>query len=621
MAGEALLLVQMVAVAIAVGIAGQLLAHWLRLPSIVFLLVLGVLVGPDVLGWIDTAAFGAGLQAIVAVAVALILFEGGLQLHIVDLAAVGRTVRNLVTIGAAVTVAGATVLAHVVVGFPWPLALLFGAIVSVTGPTVINPILDRVRVTRRVDTLLRGEGILVDPLGAILAVGVLELLLTSEASIWTGLGEFLFRMLVGVGMGLAGGWTLGRVLRPGRIPRDLSNLLVLAWVLALFAASQALARESGLAAVVIAGMAVRRESIPQQHRLRRFKGELSVLFISILFILLAAHLPLATLEAVGWRGIAAVLALMWIVRPLAVAAATWRTDLSWRERLFVMWVCPRGVVAISIASFVALLLQGETGEPVGAGLGAAEGEGLLALVFLTIAITVVVQGTTSPMIARLLGLSADEGRYAVVVGAEHLGRRLAELLQKGGWEVLLLDSNAASCAAAQRVGLNALRGNSLDRETLDAAQLESACAFVATTANSEINILAARLAGEEYRVPRVYPVLGEAVEGAHEGLVEEIGGALAFGKRIGVEGWNDDLEDGRARAVHFTIGVRPPEGTLGELGLPDDVLPMVSMRDGRPWPCHAGIRWQPGDTVVALVRGRGEEAMASIAGARAEVPA
>ena len=389
-------LVQMIAVAIAVGMLAQVLAHKARLPSIVLLLGLGILVGPDGVGWIDTRAFGRGLEAIVTIAVALILFEGGLQLHYVDLAAVGRSVRNLVTIGAAITVVGATAAAHLVAGFPLRLALLFGAIVSVTGPTVINPLLDRVRVQRRLDTILRGEGIVIDPIGAIFAVVVLELMLTADSSIWTGMQEFAIRMGLGVAIGLAGGWVLGRILRMRRLLEpEVENLVVLAWVLALFAVSERLAGESGLAAVVIAGMTVRRESIPRQHQLRRFKGELSVLFISLLFILLSAHLRLSTIAAVGWGGVAVVVLLMWVIRPLGVLASTVRTDLTWRERLFLMWICPRGVVAISISSFIAILLA--TGSPAvtRARLSPHAGEALVALVFLTIAITVVVQGITA----------------------------------------------------------------------------------------------------------------------------------------------------------------------------------------------------------------------------------
>jgi NhaP-type Na+/H+ or K+/H+ antiporter len=195
----------------------------------VFLLLFGVLVGPDVLGWVDTGALGVGLEAIVTVAVALILFEGGLQLHVLDLAAVGRTVRNLVTIGAVVTVAGAMLAAHWVAGFKWEMALLFGAIVSVTGPTVINPLLDRVRVTRRLDTILRGEGILIDPIGAIFAVVVLELAVSTETAVWRGFAQFMSRMAIGAAIGLAGGWILGRMLSVRRLIGDeLKNLVVLA---------------------------------------------------------------------------------------------------------------------------------------------------------------------------------------------------------------------------------------------------------------------------------------------------------------------------------------------------------------------------------------------------------
>ncbi len=606
---SAQVLVQAVVIAIGVGILAQLVAHRARLPSIVFLLLFGVLVGPDVLGWIDTARFGAGLPAIVSVAVALILFEGGLQLHYLDLAAVGRAVRNLVTIGAAVTMGGAALAAHLVAGFDWPLALLFGAIVTVTGPTVINPLLDRVHVVRRVDTVLRGEGILIDPIGAILALVVLELVMTTDASVWSGLGSFVSRMAIGVGIGVAGGWLIGRLLRfRGLIPDEIKNLVVLAWVLVLFVAAQTLAHESGLAAVVIAGMAVRRESIPQQHLLRRFKGELSVLLISLLFILLSAHLPLATLKAVGWAGVVTVALLMWVVRPLAVLLSTPGSSLSWRERLFLMWVSPRGVVAISISSFIAILLQnGESGGR----LTAADGEALLALVFMTIAITVIVQGTTAPLMARLMGLGADEGGYAIVIGADRLGRTLGRLLKEHGWEPLLIDTNRRFISAARRMGLPAIAGNCLDREVLEEAQVESASVLVATTTNQEINVLVARLAGEEYRVGRVYPLLVPLEEGVHEGLVEDLGGDVAFGRRVDAVGWNADLRAGRANLERVPVE-EAPGAPLADLDLPDDALPLLTVRGDRGLISHAGTEWQENDTVVALVRGDGGERLAEL---------
>lgn len=613
-------LVQMTAIAVVVGILAQVVAERLRLPSIVFLLVFGVIVGPDVLGLVDPTAFGAGLRAIVTIAVAIILFEGGLQLHYVDVAAVGRAVRNLVTVGALVTVAGGALAAHFLAGLPWSLALLFGTIVSVTGPTVINPLLDRVPIDPRLDTVLRSEGVIIDPIGAILALVALEILVTADASILDASIEFATRMGIGVGIGLAGGWLLGRVLRVRRVfGPEIKNLAVLAWVLALFAAAEAMAAESGLAAVVVAGMAIRRESVPQQHLLRRFKSELSILFISILFILLSSFLRLETIAAVGWGGVWAVLALMWIVRPLNVLVSTWRTTLGWRERLFTMWISPRGVVAISIASFIAIMLRDGEPELVRAGLTAADGEAILALVFLTIAITVVVQGLTARPVAALLGVLAESGRrQVVVVGANAFGRMVGGVLGRYGWTPVLIDSNARQTARAQRSGLQAVTGNSLDRDVLAKVGIDSAVAMVALTSNQEINFLAARLALEEHHVPVAYPVLIALEEGAHEELVEEIGGELAFGRRIDVSRWNYDLRNGRAYVVTVVAGDEIGRGPLAEQKLPDSFVPLVTVRDGRADICHGGTTWRPGDRVVTLVREGAEESLREVVGREVE---
>lgn len=615
MPSEAPPLAQILAVAIGVGILAQVIAERVRLPSIVFLLLFGVLVGPDVLGWVDTGALGVGLQAIVTVAVALILFEGGLQLHYLDLAAVGRTVRNLVTIGAVVTVAGAALAAHFVAGLPWQVALLFGAIVSVTGPTVINPLLDRVRVIRRVDTILRGEGILIDPVGAILAVVVLELIISTETSIWQGFAQFLSRMAIGTLLGLVGGWVLGRVLRVRRLVADeLKNLVVLAAVLSLFALSEWLAAESGLAAVVIAGMTVRRESIPQEHRLRQFKSELSVLFISILFILLSAHLPLSTLAAVGWSGVWTVLLLMLVVRPLNVLASTTGGDLGWRERVFVMAICPRGVVAISIASFIAIRIEAGSAALVEAGLTPADGERFLALVFLTIAITVVVQGIAAGPLSRALGVDAETSRYAVLVGANPFGRLVSMLLEKHGWDVLLIDANPRHVRLARAAGLTALDGNVLDHGVLQQARLESANALIAVTPNQAVNFLIGRMAGDEYHVARVYPLQVDAEKGAHEELISDVGGRLAFGRRLDIQRWSRLISDDQARLVELALGQEAPTKRLAELNLPEGMVPLLTLRGGQAQICHTGMKWEPGDRIIALVDREGEGALAGLFG-------
>lgn len=615
-------LVQLMAIVIVVGILAQVVAERLRQPAIVLLLLFGVLVGPDVLGWVDPHDLGLGLEAIVSLAVALILFEGGLQLHLVDLAAVGRVVRNLVTLGAAVTVAGAALAARLALGFDWSTAVLFGAIVSVTGPTVINPLLERIRVTRRVDTILRGEGILIDPVGAILAVIVLEFLLTAESTVWNGLLGFLERFLVGGAIGFAGGWILGKVLGTGRMVADeLANLFVLGWVIGLFALSQAIAPESGILAVVLAGMTVRREAVRHERLLRRFKGQLSVLFISILFILLAAYLPLSTVVAVGWAGVAVVLFLMWVVRPVAVALSTLGSDTTWRERLFVAWVCPRGVVAISIASIVALLARGGSPEVVRAGIDPAEGEALLALVFLTIAITVLVQGLTARGVGRALGVLADSTHRVVIVGANDLGRLLADVFTQAGLEPTLIDTNPHHVSLAQSMGFPAVAGNCLERPVLESAGVEGAQALIATTSNQEINFLVAQRAREEFHVPVVAPVLVEFSRGAHEGLVEEIGGSVAFGGPIAVGDWNHDIRTGGVDVVEREIARGARFGALAHLALPEGILPLLIHRGKRPVYCRSDEAWQTGDRVIFLVvRGR-DVTLDEFLASAAEVPA
>jgi Trk K+ transport system NAD-binding subunit len=330
-----------------------------------------------------------------------------------------------------------------------------------------------------------------------------------------------------------------------------------------------------------------------------------VLFISILFILLSAHLPLSTIEAVGWPGVWTVILLMWVVRPLNVLVSAWRTDLTWRERLFAMWISPRGVVAISISSFVGLLIQSRSTEPAGFSLGPADGEALMALVFLTIAITVVVQGLTAAPVSQLLGLAATSSRYAVIVGADSIGRVLASELRTRDWETLLVDANPRHVAEADRLGLAALHGNALDRSILESARTEDASVMVATTENQEVNFLACQLAREEYHVPAVYPALVVRDRGPRERLMDSIGGLPAFAEQVDVARWNHDIDAERARILTAIV-----DGTeVGELhGLPQDsgILPLLVVRGDSVRVAHSGLRFEKGQAVVALVRNGAE---------------
>jgi NhaP-type Na+/H+ or K+/H+ antiporter len=406
--------------ALVAGIAAQVLANFVKVPSIVFLLLFGLLLGPDGLGWVHPQVMGSGLEALVSLAVALILFEGGLNLRLQRLNQVSDSLRNLVLLGSLLTLVGGAAAAHYLGEFPWRLAFLFGSLVVVTGPTVINPILKRVRVDPAVSTLLEGEGVLIDPIGAILAVVVLQVVLSGHPSFLMALEQLSSRLAIGSAVGALGGWLMGSFLLWSRqfLTEELRNSVVLAGALGVFALAQSLRSEAGLMAVVMAGLVVRQKAAIAERGVRQFHGQLVVLAISVIFILLTATLSLKAVFALGWGSLATVLCLMLVIRPLSVWLCTWRSDLNWRQKLFVAWLAPRGIVAASVASLFAILLteRGITG-----------GDALKALVFLTISVTVTVQGLTAAWVARWLGL--DQGSSTIIIGDHPLTNQLAQLMR------------------------------------------------------------------------------------------------------------------------------------------------------------------------------------------------
>ncbi|MBW4553562.1 MAG: sodium:proton antiporter [Aphanocapsa sp. GSE-SYN-MK-11-07L] len=382
------------------GIAAQVAGSLTKLPSIVFLLLFGIGLGPSGLNLLHPHLLGEGLNVLVSLSVALILFEGGLSLELQSMEEVSGSIRNLVTVGMLMTLVGAGVAAHWLSEFPWAIAFLYASLVVVTGPTVINPLLKQVRADRQVSAILEGEGVLIDPIGAILAVVVLQIVLQGNASPIEVLQELGSGLGTGAAIGGMGGWGLGQLLkRAAWITDELKNLVVLAGMWGLFGVAQALVNESGLTAAVTAGIALHLADLPKQRSLREFKAQLSTLAVSMLFILLSADLAIASLFALGWGSLLTVLVLMLVVRPLNILICTWNSGLSWRQKVFLSWVAPRGIVAASIASLFAVSLTNQ---------GINGGDSIKGLVFLTIMITVGVQGLTAKPVAEWLNLQAPE---------------------------------------------------------------------------------------------------------------------------------------------------------------------------------------------------------------------
>ncbi|HET9454151.1 MAG TPA: cation:proton antiporter, partial [Gemmatimonadaceae bacterium] len=309
-----------IAWAAAAGLLAQVLGHRWRIPAIVPLLVMGMLLGPSGLGWVQPRALGGGLSVLVKLSVAVILFDGALNLRLGDLKQTARDVRNLVTIGVIVSWIGATLVAWGVARLSLPVAIVFGALMTVTGPTVVQPLLRRVPLPRHVKTVLEGEAIIIDPIGAVLAVAVVDIVLGIQGvhpiGFLSGAWAYVGRLLIGGVAGVAGAALLSLLLKRTKlIPHELANLVTLASVWATFAASEYFASESGIMASVAMGLAMQRGAVPEERRIRHFKEQLTVLGISLLFLLLSANLPLSVVVEEGWRGFLTVIALMLVVRP------------------------------------------------------------------------------------------------------------------------------------------------------------------------------------------------------------------------------------------------------------------------------------------------------------------
>lgn len=575
------------------GITAQVVAAYAKVPSIVFLLIFGIFLGSDGVNWLHPQEIGLGLEVIVSLSVAIILFEGGLNLCLRELDRVSGSLRNLVTLGTLITFLGGGLAAHGLAEFPWPIAFLYASLVVVTGPTVISPLLQQVQVDRQIATLLEGEGVLIDPIGAILAVVVLNTLVNSNASPQEILGGLLLRLSIGSAMGGIGGWLLSLVVKYASfISEDLKNLVVLAGVWGLFGLAQGTMSESGLMAMVIAGMVLRASSLPEERLLRRFKGQLTVLCVSVLFILLAADLSIASVFALGWGSVFTVLTLMIVVRPLSIGLCTWRSDLNWRQKAFLAWIAPRGIVSASVASLFALLL---TQKEINGG------DSIKALVFLTIMMTVFIQGLTAGWVAQWLKITSSEATGAVIVGCNPVGLLLGQLYQAQGESVVLIDTDLNACQKAEAENLPVYHSSGLNTQVLEEAGIESKGTFIALTSNGEVNQVLAQRVFEEFKLPRVLAVF-TAEEGSQPSGSTKV--TQAFIDQILIKQWNQYLQDGQVklgRTVFKEVGLSLQQLHFQALIRSGEAIPLLVKRLNVLHIVKITEEWHLGDEIFYLL--------------------
>jgi NhaP-type Na+/H+ or K+/H+ antiporter len=595
------------------GITAQVLAAYLRVPSIVFLLMFGILLGSDGIGVLHPHMLGIGLEVIVALATAIILFEGGLNLDLQELGKVSTSLQLLVTLGTMITLLGGSMAAHWLGEFPWSIAFLFASLVVVTGPTVVSPLLKHINVDRQVATLLEGEGVLIDPVGAILAVVVLNTILNNHTDFITAMSSLVMRLGIGGVIGAAGAWLMSLISkRANFLSFEVKNLVVLAGLWGLFALSQMLRSDSGLMAVVVAGVVFGASSVPEERLLRRFKGQLTILSISVLFILLAADLSIASVFALGWGGVFTVLVLMFVVRPINILFCTWNSDLNWRQKLFLSWVAPRGIVSASVASLFAILLTQR---------GVNGGEAIKALVFLTIIMTVVCQGLTAGWVANWLQITSKDAIGAVIVGCNPLSLLIARLFQERGEPVVMIDTDPQRSEQAEAQNLRVIASSALDTGVLEEAGLASMGTFLAMTSNGEVNFVLAQRAKEEFNPPRVlavFPRDPQATTSTNENKVNQ-----AFIPDLPIKTWNEYVNDGRVKLGTTTLNESDfdlQQAHMQALIKAGELIPLLVERDEHLQVMPAAEEWEVGDRIIYLLHDPRPHLLKRLSGARASIP-
>jgi len=611
--------------AAAAGMVAQIAARHLRIPGIVVLLAVGAALGPDLLGWVQPRDLGSGLFAIVDIAVAVILFEGGLNLRISQLRREQAAIRRLVTWGALVTLAGGSAAAHLLLGWGWQQAILFGSLVTVTGPTVVGPLISELRLKTRPATVLEAEGVLIDPIGAILAVLVLSIALEPEAGALAGGQDLATRVGVGLVAGVAAAYALAGLLKAQRIlPEEYVNVFVLAAVLLLFQGCEELVSHSGILAVTVAGVVLGNLPAAVDRDLREFKDQLTVLLIGLLFVLLAADVRFAELYDLGWMGLGVVAVLVVVVRPLGVWLCTLGTELSLRERLFIAWVAPRGIVAAAVASLVASALE-SSGIPGG-------GE-IRAMVFVTVAGTVTLAGLTAAPVAGWLGVRLPGRDTVAILGAGQLGLALARELHSAGTPVVFIDSNPQNCRHVEEAGFVVVYGNALREQTLRRARIERVESVVALTANDTLNGVFVERARTLFGVPRSLVAAGRVDTGLVAEVVERRETNALFEGPHDVERWDGRLRGGEVEIQHWTLGEGESDGESdGESEGDRETFPqpaevgerfvVLTLRRGESaFPMSAGSTPRPGDVATVAVYLPERERVASMLRERGWEPA
>ncbi len=578
------------------GILCQWLAWRLKIPAIVLLATAGLILGP-VSGWVRPAVdFGPSLNAVIQLFVAVILFEGGLNLQLHELREAGRVVRRLISVGVVVAWVLGSLTAHFVGGLGWPVALLLGAILVVTGPTVIMPLLKHANLNRRTASYLKWEGIINDPLGVMLAVIVYQYFLYSgEAG---DLGHALYSMaeavVIAALVGGGGGYLLGQGFRHGWVPEYLKAPMIIAVALGVYALSHLVLHESGLLAVTVMGVMMGNMGLRSIEEMRRFKEYITIILVSFLFVILTASLEPRLLTELNWQLLAMLIVFLVVVRPLTVWISTMGIKMPWQERFLVGWIAPRGVVAAASAgAFAPAMMEA----------GYAGAELLVPSVFLVIFATVILHGFSLGPLARRLGLRAEGSGRVLLVGASPWSVELAKVLKDLKVDVMLADTDWARLRPARQQGVPTWYGEILSERAEEALELDGVKVVLAATGNVAYNSMVCNHFALEIGRTQVYQLTdSENSDDSDRRKVSHVRrGVSVFSRKVTFGTlWNNLIRDWRFQKTRVT------EEYSGDdiiMQLPDDAI-MVAVigKEGRlDWVSKESPNLKVGDILVSFV--------------------
>ncbi|MDS0299915.1 cation:proton antiporter [Halogeometricum sp. S1BR25-6] len=597
-------LIYIVAAIIGIGVVSQVLSDRFQVPSVLFLIASGIVLGPEVLGVVNPDSFGGGLSAIVGLSVAIIVFEGAFHLRIQKLREAPAATIRVVTVGALIALIGTAAAIHFLLGSPWTVSFLIGALLVATGPTVIAPILEVVPARDRVEALLETEGIVNDVTAAILAVVIFEAIVADVTEPGAVLTLFAERLGVGVVVGalVAAAMVYGLRyvdLSPGNAPQN-ARLLVLAGALVAYGAADFIATEAGIAAVATAGILLGNADIPYEEDISAFKGDITLIVLSFVFIALAALLDFGTLIRLGLGGLGVVVVVALVLRPLLMFLSTRGDRFTTGEKWFMSLVGPRGIIPASVATLFAIQLRAE-------GLTQAA-DTLVGTVFLVILVTVVFEGGLARQIAEYLDVIPMR---VLIVGGGKVGRTLAERLEDRGENVVLIEHDPDIIQIARNAGHTVHQGDGTDTDVLRSAGAGNAKIVVAATGDDDVNLLVAQLANSKFDPETIIARANNPnnVDAFEELGVRTISSVLATAQAIdnyierpAMMNWMGEIgHSGDVQEVEVTseeiVG-----RTVRDIGpeLPEGCLIALVARDGQTSVPSADYTIQHGDRITVI---------------------